>query len=67
MSDEEEAPGGQAKPRTRPCPICGRMALAAYHPFCSDRCRARDLNQWLSGGYAIPAEEDDEDPNGSPL
>lgn len=63
MSDPEKAKAGGQKPRTRPCPICGGMALATYHPFCSERCRERDLNQWLSGGYAIPAVEDDEDPD----
>ena len=29
-------------------------------PFCSKRCADIDLNRWLSGGYAIPAVEDDE-------
>ncbi len=31
-------------------------------PFCSERCQDVDLNRWLSGSYAIPAREsDDED------
>jgi endogenous inhibitor of DNA gyrase (YacG/DUF329 family) len=37
------------------CPICGKPAVAASFPFCSERCRDVDLNRWLSGAYAIPA------------
>jgi uncharacterized protein len=45
------------------CPICGKPALAASKPFCSERCRDVDLNRWLSGSYAIPAREgEEEDP-----
>ena len=51
------------------CPICRRPAVAAYRPFCSKRCADVDLGRWLTGSYAIPAEdaEDGEDPasNGS--
>ena len=25
-------------------------------PFCSIKCKMADLNSWLTGGYAIPAE-----------
>ena len=46
--------------RRRPCPICGQPSVRAFHPFCSKRCADRDLNHWLSGSYAIPAKEDDE-------
>ena len=58
--------------RLRPCPICGAMAVAAHHPFCSQRCADVDLHRWLTGGYAIPATgEDDaetmpEEPEGLP-
>lgn len=46
------------------CPICRRPAVAAYRPFCSKRCADVDLGRWLTGSYAIPAEdaEDSEDP-----
>lgn len=46
------------------CPICRRPAAAAYRPFCSKRCADVDLGRWLTGSYAIPAEdaEDSEDP-----
>ncbi|MBB5074313.1 hypothetical protein HNQ69_001451 [Bartonella callosciuri] len=37
-----------------PCPICGQMAQQNAYPFCSTRCRAIDLNRWLSGTYILP-------------
>jgi hypothetical protein len=45
------------------CPICSRPAEAAFKPFCSKRCADIDLNRWLSGVYAVPAK-DDEDEDG---
>ncbi len=45
----------------KPCPICGKSASQASRPFCSERCRDVDLNRWLSGSYAIPAAESDEE------
>ncbi len=44
------------------CPICKRLAVAAYQPFCSRRCADVDLHRWLSDGYAVPAVEADEEP-----
>lgn len=41
---------------SRPCPICGKPALAAFRPFCSKRCADIDLGRWLKGGYVIPGE-----------
>lgn len=41
------------------CPICGKPASAAYRPFCSKRCADVDLQRWLSGGYAVPAVDDE--------
>lgn len=46
-----------------PCPICGKGAVEAYKPFCSKRCANVDLQRWLIGRYAIPAEEDEEQPD----
>ena len=43
------------------CPICGKPTRPEAKPFCSKRCADVDLNRWLSGTYAIPAVEDDED------
>jgi len=46
----------------RKCPICGKPAVDRYRPFCSKRCADIDLNRWLSGVYAVPVkEEEDED------
>ena len=44
------------------CPLCGKPTDAAFKPFCSKRCADIDLNRWLSGVYAVPVKEtDDED------
>jgi len=40
--------------RERPCPICRKPRSAEFTPFCSARCRDRDLLQWLDDGYALP-------------
>jgi len=45
------------------CPICGKPVDPAFKPFCSKRCGDIDLNRWLSGVYAIPTK-DDEDEDG---
>ena len=47
-----------SKPAGR-CPICDTPAAQEYAPFCCKRCADVDLHRWLSGGYAIPAAEDD--------
>ncbi|WP_455476314.1 DNA gyrase inhibitor YacG [Bartonella sp. B17] len=39
---------------SHPCPICGKMSQQNAYPFCSTRCRALDLNRWLSGAYILP-------------
>lgn len=46
---------------TRPCPICDKPSVQAYHPFCSARCADIDLNRWLSGAYAIPGKGSDDE------
>ncbi|AKM09198.1 DNA gyrase inhibitor YacG [Croceicoccus naphthovorans] len=38
------------------CPICGKPRSTEHTPFCSSRCRDRDLVKWLDNGYAIPGE-----------
>jgi uncharacterized protein len=48
--------------RCKPCPTCGKPAVETFRPFCSRRCADVDLNRWLSGVYAVPVkEEEDED------
>lgn len=46
---------------TAACPVCGRPVEAKYRPFCSARCADADLERWLTGRYAIPAAEGDEE------
>jgi endogenous inhibitor of DNA gyrase (YacG/DUF329 family) len=51
-----------AAPRLAPCPICGKLPIQQFRPFCSRRCADVDLNRWLSGVYAAPVrDEEDED------
>ena len=38
----------------RPCPICKKPHSAEFAPFCSIRCRDRDLARWFNEGYAVP-------------
>jgi endogenous inhibitor of DNA gyrase (YacG/DUF329 family) len=52
---------GAGKAKARPCPICGKPAVEASKPFCSERCRDVDLNRWLSDSYIIPAARDDDE------
>jgi endogenous inhibitor of DNA gyrase (YacG/DUF329 family) len=47
------------RPKRR-CPICRKPSQQKFHPFCSARCANIDLNRWLGGTYAIPAEEADD-------
>ncbi|EDL48945.1 MULTISPECIES: DNA gyrase inhibitor YacG [Erythrobacteraceae] len=39
---------------SKPCPICKKPRTEKHAPFCSDRCRDRDLAQWFGDGYAVP-------------
>ena len=48
------------------CPLCRKPVDAAFKPFCSKRCADIDLNRWLSGVYAVPVKED-EDEDGTRL
>ena len=36
------------------CPICRKARSEKYAPFCSARCRDRDLVNWFNEGYAVP-------------
>jgi len=49
------------------CPICKKKPVdPAFRPFCSKRCADVDLQRWFTGGYAIPAVDDDEEPTRLP-
>ena len=41
----------------RPCPLCNKMSVERYFPFCSDRCANIDLHRWLGEGYRLPTSE----------
>lgn len=38
----------------RPCPMCRKPRSQEFAPFCSRRCKDRDLAQWFGDGYAVP-------------
>lgn len=38
----------------KPCPICKKARSAEFAPFCSARCRDRDLANWFNDGYSVP-------------
>ena len=43
------------------CPICKKEASWAgnpFRPFCSERCKLVDLDNWLEERYRIPGVED---------
>ena len=46
------------------CPICHKETDPKYRPFCSKRCADVDLGRWLTGAYAVPAEEAPPDDEG---
>ena len=48
------------------CPMCDKDTDKTYRPFCSKRCADIDLGKWLSGSYAIPAADIDEEDSISP-
>jgi endogenous inhibitor of DNA gyrase (YacG/DUF329 family) len=50
----------------RTCPICGKPEVNEFRPFCSRRCADIDLNRWLSGVYAIPVKEDEDEDGETP-
>ncbi|GLK57122.1 endogenous inhibitor of DNA gyrase (YacG/DUF329 family) [Methylopila capsulata] len=64
MSDASTPPGdtppAEPRPSPRPCPICKKMSLPDYHPFCSKRCADIDLSRWFKGVYAVPTAESEE-------
>ena len=45
----------------RTCARCDRPMDPAYRPFCSKRCADIDLQKWLTGAYAIPVVETDDE------
>jgi len=51
----------------RPCPICKKPVTwetTPWKPFCSERCKTRDLGAWSSESYRIPEKPEDESGEG---
>lgn len=56
-----------------PCPACRRRTAwqgNPYRPFCSERCKMRDLGNWALERYRVAGEsieiDDPIDPDGEP-
>lgn len=58
MKDRSSASVTPLRPRVK-CPECGKPSARETYPFCSTRCKDRDLARWLSGAYVIPGEPAD--------
>ena len=43
------------------CPICGRETVPRFRPFCSRRCADVDLGRWMTGAYAVPSTDPDDE------
>lgn len=63
---QQEPSGGDARQRSRQCPICGRPADPAARPFCSPRCADVDLARWFGEVYRVPVTEDEPDDDEDP-
>ena len=48
------------------CPICKQSVAGEgnpFRPFCSERCKLIDLDNWLEGRYRVPAPLDPDEEN----
>lgn len=54
MSKPSQTPRGA-------CPICGKPGVEDFRPFCSKHCADVDLGRWMTGAYATPLVEADEE------
>lgn len=46
------------------CPVCKQSVTSEgnpFQPFCSERCKLIDLDNWLEGRYTVPAVMDEEE------
>jgi endogenous inhibitor of DNA gyrase (YacG/DUF329 family) len=49
------------------CPVCKQSASREgnpYRPFCSQRCKMIDLDNWLEGRYRVPVASSEEEGDG---
>jgi endogenous inhibitor of DNA gyrase (YacG/DUF329 family) len=65
MSPTSNPPAHASPARTVPCPTCGGDSVYApsnpYRPFCSERCKKRDLGAWASESFRVPSSAPPED------
>lgn len=67
MSSDSPGSNIGPPPKAKACAICGKPQVERFRPFCSRRCADVDLHRWLTGVYAVPVfEDDDEDGAVSP-
>jgi uncharacterized protein len=45
------------------CPICKKLAVQAYKPFCSATCKDRDLLNWFDESYAVRGSDEEDGEN----
>lgn len=57
--DSTDTPKGEPI-RAPLCPMCRKLVVKEFRPFCSKHCADLDLSRWLNGVYAVPAREEDE-------
>ena len=66
MTARKGSAGREQGGRTVSCPSCGKAASLEpanrWRPFCSERCRTRDLGAWASESYRIPAKPGEDEP-----
>ena len=65
MSEQEKKASSQRKIK---CPQCGRLTFFSpenpFRPFCSERCRTRDLGAWSAESYRIAGAPESEEGEG---
>lgn len=52
---------------SRPCPTCRKPTLwegNPWKPFCSERCKIKDLGAWASESYRLEAKPEEGDSEG---
>ena len=63
----DEPPPEAGKTRRVECPACAKPCAFEpwnpWRPFCSARCRTKDLGAWASEEYRVPGKPPDDDPD----
>ena len=56
--------GSEPPSKVELCVLCRRQPIdPAWRPFCSERCKLRDLARWADESYRVPAEKVPEPPD----